>query len=107
MAQKRIMLIEDDKNILAVNKEILELEQFHVETATSLKEGIEKIARFLPDVIVLDIMLPDGSGIQMCKKLREKTNVPILFLTCKDDKRDIIEGLNAGGDDYMVIRGRG
>ncbi|WP_103104608.1 response regulator transcription factor [Brevibacillus reuszeri] len=71
--------------------------------AESIREAIATLHQKQPDLIVLDILLPDGSGLELCQSLRESgSEIPVLFLTCKDDSEDMIAGLDLGGDDYMT-----
>lgn len=97
-----ILLVEDDKNIQRINRRILEREGFLVLCAGTLAETRELLRTHTPDVLVLDIMLPDGSGLAFCEKIRSTTSAPVLFLTARDEKSVIIEGLVAGGSDYIT-----
>ena len=97
-----ILLVEDDKNIQRINRRILEREGFQVLCAGTLSEARELLQTHTPDVLVLDIMLPDGSGLSFCEKIRPTTSAPVLFLTALDEKSEIIEGLVAGGNDYIT-----
>lgn len=97
-----ILLVEDDKNIQRINRRILEREGFMVLCASTLKETQELLREHTPDALVLDIMLPDGNGLAFCEKIRPATSAPVLFLTALDEKSEIIEGLVAGGNDYIT-----
>lgn len=97
-----ILLVEDDKNIQRTNRRILEQEGFTVLCAGTLKETQAMLQAHRPDALVLDIMLPDGNGLAFCEKIRPYTPVPVLFLTALDEKDEIIEGLVAGGNDYIT-----
>lgn len=97
-----ILLVEDDKNILRINRRILEQEGFTVLCAGTLGETQVLLESHKPDAMVLDIMLPDGSGLVFCEKIRPYTLAPVLFLTALDEKDEIIEGLVAGGNDYIT-----
>lgn len=97
-----ILLVEDDKNIQRTNRRILEREGFKVLCAGTLQETKEKLQEQMPDALILDIMLPDGNGISFCEKIRPFTPVPVLFLTALDEKSEIIQGLVAGGNDYIT-----
>ena len=108
-----VLLVEDDANIQRINRRILEREGFYVYCAACLQEAYEILNEHTPDVLVLDIMLPDGSGLAFCEKIRPKTTIPVLFLTALDEKNEIIQGLVAGGNDYitkpfslMILRAR-
>lgn len=97
-----ILLVEDDKNILRTNRRILEREGFTVLSAGTLAQAETLLREHRPDALVLDIMLPDGSGLAFCEKLRPHTSAPVLFLTALDEKSEIIEGLVSGGNDYIT-----
>ncbi len=96
----KILLVEDDADIAYPLKEALELKQYIVEYAKNSKEAIQKMNTSI-DLIIMDIQLPDGNGIVLCSKIRETYKTPLLFLSCKNNEETIVEGLNAGGDDYV------
>jgi len=97
-----ILLVEDDPNILRTNRRILKREGFEVLCAESLKKARAVLEEYTPDVLVLDIKLPDGSGLAFCEEIRFTTLIPVLFLTAMDEKSEIIGGLVAGGNDYIT-----
>lgn len=97
-----VLLVEDDPNILRTNRRILEREGFVVASAATLQEARTQLSQYKPDVLVLDIRLPDGSGLAFCEEIRPTTSAPVLFLTALDEKSEIIEGLVAGGNDYIT-----
>ncbi len=101
---KRILLVEDNEKILRGNKRMLEWEGYAVDAATTLAEAEICIRFNTPHAIILDIMLPDGNGIDFMKKLRQGiyANIPILLLTGLGTQEDIVRGLADGGDDYLV-----
>ena len=96
-----ILIIEDDDSIRNNVKEMLELEGNRVECAANGKMGLDMLSGET-DMILLDVMLPEMDGIEVCEKVRERSNVPILFLTAKTQEKDKILGLTVGGDDYIV-----
>ena len=103
MADKGIvLLLEDNTKILDINRRMLEQAGMMVFTAKTLAEARERISIAIPDVVVLDIMLPDGSGIDFLSELREVCDAPALFLTAKAEREDILAGLIAGGNDYIT-----
>lgn len=109
---KTVLVIEDDKDLNAGIKYSLESKDIRIKQAYSIKEAQQKIDSKL-NLILLDINLPDGSGIEYCMQLRRKSNVPIVFITANDTEYDIVKGLELGGDDYitkpfttMVLRAR-
>lgn len=102
MSKNLILLIEDDPDIASANKIMLELEGYSVIEARTLKKGKELVESVSPDLVVMDIMLPDGNSLDYCRELRGKSGVRILFLSALGTKEDIVEGLRAGGDDYLA-----
>lgn len=97
----RILIVEDDEFIRKSLKDALEMKNYEVILAKNAKEALEKMDQSI-DLIIMDIQLPDGNGIILCQKIREQYKTPLLFLTCKNDEETIVEGLMAGGDDYVV-----
>jgi CheY-like chemotaxis protein len=98
-----ILLVEDNEDIQELNKEFLEeTGGYNVRLAMSLTEARECIAESVPDIIVLDIMLPDGSGLDFLKELKQDKDMPVLLLTALSESSDEIKGLRAGGDDYIA-----
>jgi len=99
---KKILLIEDDNGIQATIKYYLQTEGFIVETASRVKEGLEKVNNNSYNIILLDINLPDGTGYYFYKKLKEEKNIPVIFLTALDEEKDIVKGFELGADDYIT-----
>jgi DNA-binding response OmpR family regulator len=101
--KKTILIIEDETLIVLGLRDALEFEGFHVVSAAKGKEGIALARQENPDAIILDLMLPDLNGYQVCEELRRWNSfVPILMLTARSQEVDKIRGLNAGADDYMT-----
>ena len=99
----RIILVDDEIQLLYMIQEILYNEGFkHIYTASSCKEAIEKYKNENPDIMVLDVMLPDGDGFSVLKKIREESNIPVLFLSAKDEDESRLLGLGLGADDYIT-----
>ncbi len=96
-----ILLIEDDPVILKTNCKALELQGYSVLCAGTLARGHTLLERNSPNLIVLDILLPDGSGLDYCEELRNKSSVPILFLSALGTSKDVVAGLQAGGNCYL------
>ncbi len=101
MPNAKILLVEDDADILRVNSIYLKRQNYTVFEATTVDSAYSLLTRENPDLIVLDVRLPDGSGVDLCAKIRQESSVPIIFLTCLGEETDKVEGLMAGGDDYM------
>jgi len=102
MNKERILLVEDDLDILKINDIYLSRQGYEVITANTVAAAKEAVKHNELSLIVLDVQLPDGSGISFCEKIRKSTSVPIIFLTCYDSERDKVKGLMAGGDDYVT-----
>ena len=99
----RVLLIEDDVTIARLLKEGLEDESYAVDVANDGSEGYRTAVADEYDVIILDIMLPEMNGYEVCRALRNDGNkTPILMLTARDTERDIVEGLDTGADDYLA-----
>ncbi|MDR0539931.1 MAG: response regulator transcription factor [Spirochaetaceae bacterium] len=98
----RILVVDDEKQILEVVKAYLEKEGFRVMTAERGKEALARFDLFPPDVVLLDLMLPDISGEAVCRKIRAKSKAPVIMLTAKVDEENIIAGLGMGADDYIT-----
>lgn len=100
--KKKILIVEDDMNILTLEKDYLESNSFVVETAADGKTGLEMALNEDYDLILLDIMLPGESGLEICHKVRSVKDIPILLVSAKKDDLDKIRGLGFGADDYIV-----
>ncbi|WP_439560275.1 response regulator transcription factor [Roseinatronobacter sp.] len=97
----RIALVDDDRNILTSVSICLEAEGFEVETYNDGQSALEAFNRKLPDMAVLDMKMPRMDGMELLQRLRQKTQMPIIFLTSKDDEIDEVLGLCMGADDYV------
>jgi DNA-binding response OmpR family regulator len=103
LLEKKILLVDDEKDIGDLLEKVLKKDGFkNILKASSGQEAIYLCKRHQPDAIVLDIMLPDIDGIEVCKKIREFSYCPIMFLSSKNDDIDKILGLSSGGDDYIT-----
>jgi len=101
----KIFVVEDDSSIVTLLKYNLEKEGFKVFISNNGEEGLKEIKLIEPDLVLLDWMLPDLSGIEICKSLRKESkykNLPIIMLTAKGQEEDKVQGLNTGADDYLV-----
>ena len=97
----RIALVDDDRNILTSVAITLEAEGFEVETYNDGQSALDAFDRRLPDMAVLDIKMPRMDGMDLLQRLRQKTTMPVIFLTSKDDEIDEVVGLRMGADDYV------
>jgi two-component system response regulator MprA len=98
----RVLVVEDDDEIADVLRRSLRQEGHEVRTAIDGEEALEAARDFSPDLVVLDLGLPKLDGVEVCRRLRTDSDVPILILTARTDTDDRVEGLDAGADDYLV-----
>lgn len=98
----RILIVEDEKKIARFLELELTHEGYEVQTAGDGREGLDKALSWRPDLMILDLMLPELSGIEVCRRLRHESDLPIIMLTAKDDVSDKVMGLDMGADDYMT-----
>ena len=101
MAEK-ILVIDDEEPTLELIEMLLERRGYEVITALRADDGLRKAYRNQPDLVLLDIMMPEMDGWDVCKRLREMSDVPIIFLTARGETRDVVKGLEMGADDYVV-----
>ena len=99
---EKILVVDDEENLLNVIKDYLLRESYEVFTASRGNKAIELFRKIEPDFIILDLMLPDISGEEICKLIRKESNVPILMLTAKSSEDDKVTGLYIGADDYLT-----
>ena len=97
-----ILIVEDERKIARFLALELEHEGYETETAYDGREGLEKALSLDPDLLILDLMLPELSGIEVCRRLRHTSDLPIIMLTAKDDVSDKVMGLDMGADDYVT-----
>jgi len=102
MSDALILVVDDDPQIRDVLKVALERASFGVEMARDGAEGLRKVQDRAPDLAILDIGMPEMDGLELCRAIRRDSEVPILFLTARDDEVDRILGLEMGGDDYVT-----
>lgn len=97
----KILIIDDEEMILTMMKKCLEAENFLVYTANNAKKALELMS-VAPDIILLDINMPEMDGLELCQFVREHISCPIIFLTARVTEQDVIKGLSVGGDDYIT-----
>jgi len=105
VAKKHILVVEDEEDVLELLRFNLTREGFSVATATRGEEGLKAVAQKRPDLILLDLMLPELSGLEVCRQLKKdpKTaGIPVIMVTAKDAEADIVVGLEVGADDYVT-----
>ncbi len=101
MAEK-ILVIDDEETTVQLITILLERRDYEVVKAYRAEDGLRKAYRTHPDLVLLDIMMPDMDGWEVCRRLRELSDVPIIFLTARSEIRDVVRGLEMGADDYIV-----
>jgi len=103
MAEARILVVDDDEFLADAVSTALRYEGFDTEVAGTRAATLAAVRRYRPDLIVLDVLLPDGSGLEVCQALRRSAcQSPVVFLTARDEPEDRITGLTIGGDDYLT-----
>ncbi|MCU1351975.1 MAG: response regulator receiver [Acidimicrobiales bacterium] len=103
MAGERLLLVDDEDNLRSMLEAALRHLGFDVHAVASGRDALAALATVGPDVIVLDVMMPDLDGFEVCRRLRSEGNrTPVLFLTARDATEDKVRGLTLGGDDYLV-----
>src|SRR5215208_2205531 len=100
--RRTILLVEDEESITTPLADALERDGFRPEVAHTAAAGVELGRRLRPDLVLLDLMLPDGSGLDVCRELRAASSVPIIIVSARGDEADRIVGLELGADDYVV-----
>ena len=99
---KQIILVEDNDAIIMGLEYLLTGEGFAVWSAKTVKEAQTLLDSIQADLVLLDVSLPDGSGFALCRMIQEKKLAPVIFLTAKDEERDVVEGFDLGADDYVM-----
>ncbi|MCI8638301.1 MAG: response regulator transcription factor [Coprococcus sp.] len=97
----KILIVDDDTELLKMLKNYFEIKKYTVATARNGAEGLKKTEQS-PDIILLDVNMPQIDGIELCRRIRDKVSCPILFLTAKVEEQDRVNGLLSGGDDYIL-----
>ena len=102
MARYRVLVVDDEPKIVSLVRAYLERDGYGVLTAADGRSALEIASRERPDLIVLDLMLPEVSGLEVCRSIRRESNVPIIMLTARDEESDKLVGLELGADDYVT-----
>ncbi|MFZ9033450.1 MAG: response regulator [Anaerohalosphaeraceae bacterium] len=105
MADKNILIVEDEEDVMELIRYNLDKEGFHCDVAYNGREALKKASATLPDLVLLDLMLPEINGLDVCKTLKKETKtatVPVVMLTAKGTETDIVAGLEIGADDYIT-----
>lgn len=98
----KILIVDDEENILEIVEAYLVAKNYQVFRAMDGEEALRKAEIIRPDLIVLDLMLPDISGLEVCRRIRKSSNVPVIMLTARTTEQDILSGLQIGADHYMT-----
>ncbi|MHA3682912.1 MtrAB system response regulator MtrA [Leucobacter sp. HY1910] len=98
----RILVVDDDRALAEMLSMALQAEGFETEHAADGTDAVELFRSMKPDLVLLDVMLPGLDGIEVCERIRTESGVPIIMLTARTDTRDVVRGLEAGADDYVV-----
>lgn len=98
----RVLVVEDDQTILEGIVFVLKKEGYEVDSVKNCINAINLIDRNIYDLAILDLGLPDGSGYELCERIKEKQDSSVIFLTARDEERDVVRGLDMGGDDYIT-----
>ncbi|MDY6916816.1 MAG: response regulator transcription factor [Chloroflexota bacterium] len=101
-SEKTILVVDDERRMLQFISMNLELEGYRVTTAADGYEALERVARDLPDLVVLDVMMPDMDGFETLGRIREISAVPVIFVSVKGEEFDRVRGLDLGADDYII-----
>lgn len=99
---QRILIIEDEKNIAELEQDYLEMNGFDSDIATTGEDGLQLINKHHYQLVLLDLMLPNIDGFELCERLRQQVDIPILMVTARKEDIDKIRGFNRGVDDYIV-----
>lgn len=98
----KILLVEDNETIILGLEYLLTQEGYQIEAARNVKEAYKAVESAQIDLILLDISLPDGDGFDFCRMIKKDSDVPVIFLTAKEEELDVVKGLDMGADDYIV-----
>jgi two-component system, OmpR family, response regulator len=99
--ERRILVVDDEPNLLDAVRMYLEMEGFIVLSATRGAEALNKVRELLPDLVILDVMMPEMDGFEVCRRIRATSSVPVLMLTARGELSDRVVGLELGADDYL------
>ena len=99
---KKILLVEDNETIIMGLKYSLEQENFNVEVSKTVIDAKKTIENKYFDLVLLDISLPDGNGFEICEYIKQNNDMPVIFLTARDEETNVVMGLDLGADDYII-----
>lgn len=99
---RSVLLVEDDPRVRRVLRLALEDEGFSVAEAADGAQSLERLEEVVPDIVLLDLMLPDRDGFSVCREVRRRSDVPVIMVTARTDSHDVVAGLESGADDYVT-----
>ena len=102
MAINSILIVDDDEKLVLLLRTYFEREHFVVYTASDGMMALNLLRRYEPQIMILDVMMPGIDGFEVCRRVRQHNDIPIIFLTAKDEETDRLVGLNIGADDYVA-----
>ncbi|MGI8495487.1 MAG: response regulator transcription factor [Pyrinomonadaceae bacterium] len=97
----KILVVDDEPQIIRVMRQILTAHQYKIRTASDGEAGLELFHDWKPDLVITDLQMPNVSGLELCRKIRASSEIPIIVLSVKDDEKTIVEALDSGADDYV------
>ena len=98
----KLLLVEDNNAIIMGLDFLFKEEGYNFDDARTCNEADKLITKTKYDIVLLDVFLPDGNGFEICKKIKKEFNTPVIFLTAKDEEKDIVYGFDIGADDYVI-----
>lgn len=102
MGERRILIVDDDPQLRDTMTIMLQSQNYNVHVAPTGKDGLSQAQEYAPDLILLDVVLPDMEGFEVVRELRQISNIPVLMLTGRGESSDIVSGLDSGADDYLI-----
>src|SRR5687768_3351961 len=99
---KKILVVDDEAQIIRVMRRILSAHQYEIRTANNGEAGLAAFELWSPDLVITDLQMPNVNGLELCRRLREISEVPIIVLSVRNEEETIVEALDAGADDYVT-----
>ena len=97
----KLLLVEDNKSILLGLEYLMKDEGYEADVAHSYAEAMERYNTAVYDLVLLDINLPDGDGYELCRQMKRSQDIPVIFLTAREEEEDVVQGFELGADDYI------
>ena len=102
MSLQKLLIVDDEPQIIRVMRQILAAHQYQIRTASDGEAGFEMFNDWKPDLVITDLQMPNVDGLELCRKIREFSDVPIIILSVRDEEKTIVEALDCGADDYIT-----